>query len=225
MRLPVRFRHALFESRFAAWITSCFVRALMATMRYRVRGWDSTLALARERGVVMVLWHDSLMLPLGHSMSPGTTALVSPDRDGEFLTRVLAHVGVKAARGSTNRSGARALRESLQATQQQGVRLVITPDGPRGPRRELRDGALWVAAQARLPLVAFAAVPKRAWHARSWDRFRVPLPFTRIAVCFSEPMLLDEDWDQNADSARARVTAALAAVDAEARQLLQGTHA
>ncbi len=206
----------------AAWFSACFIRALMATVRYRVRGWDETLQLATPGGVVMVLWHDSLMLPLGHSMSPGTTALVSPDRDGEFLVRVLQRLGVGAARGSTNRSGQRALRESLDAARK-GARLVITPDGPRGPRRELRDGALWVAAQSGLPLVAFAAVPSRAWRAHSWDRFQVPLPFCRIAVCFSQPMRITaHDLEHDAERVRAEVSAALAAMDERAHLLLQG---
>lgn len=193
----------------------------MATIRYRVEGWDETLKLATPSGVVMVLWHDSLMLPLGHSMSPGTTALVSPDRDGEFLVRVLRRLGVFAARGSTNRSGLRALRESLEAARS-GARLVITPDGPRGPRRELRDGALWVAAQSGLPLVAFAAVPSRAWRARSWDQFQVPMPFCRIAVCFSKPIhIAAEALEQDPSAVRAQVSAALADADVRATALLQ----
>lgn len=201
------------------------MRLWMFTLRYRTAGWDALQQRTGGRGFVLVLWHDSLILPLGHDVRRGMLALVSPDRDGEFLVRVLQRQDVGAVRGSTNRSGVRALRESFAALQA-GSKVVVTPDGPRGPRRTLQDGALWLATQTNLPLVALGAVPKSAWHARSWDRMCVPRPFTRVALAFSEPLLVSrEEFAHDAAAVRARLVQAMEEADRRARRTLESGNA
>ncbi len=221
MRWTGRINRFFLRSAVAAWCTGWLVRVWMLTLRYRVDGWGELQQRLGNRGFVLVLWHDSLILPLGHDVRRGMLALVSPDRDGEFLVRVLQRQGVGAVRGSTNRSGVRALRESFAALQV-GGKVVVTPDGPRGPRRTLQDGALWLATQASLPIVALGAVPKSAWHARSWDRMCAPRPFTCIGLAFSEPLLVTrEEFAHDAAAMRARLVQALEAAEARARQKLE----
>jgi lysophospholipid acyltransferase (LPLAT)-like uncharacterized protein len=203
-----------------AWCTGWFVRLWMKSLRYRVHGWHEVQAALGGKGFVLVLWHDSLLLPLGHDVRKGMVALVSPDRDGEFLVQVLRRQGVGAVRGSSTRSGVRALLDSLAALQK-GASLALTPDGPRGPRRTIQHGALWLATQAELPLVVVGAVAEKAWYARSWDRMCVPRPWTRVALSFSQPLRVSrEELEADASGACARIADACASAESNARQVL-----
>lgn len=162
--------------------------ALGRTLRFDVRGREHYLPF-RERGepILFTFWH-SRILPLAYlHRHEGAVVLVSEHRDGEYIARVLERTGFKTARGSSTRSGARGLRQLLRAARS-GRDLAITPDGPRGPARRVKLGALVAARMAGLPIVPVAAGGGPVWRAGSWDRFVVPLPFARIRVRYAPPI-------------------------------------
>ncbi len=167
---------------------TAFVRTLGFTLRFRVSDVEHHQEL-RQAGqpVIFLLWHARL-LPLSYlHRRQDVVALVSEHRDGEYLARVMQRMGFGTARGSSSRGGSRGLRELVHAARA-GHDLAITPDGPRGPARELKVGALTVARLTGFPLVPVSAGGTRVWRASSWDRFMVPKPFATIRVKYGPPV-------------------------------------
>lgn len=138
-------------------------------------------ALPPAGAAVLAGWHGeqlALLLAFRHT---GMRVMVSRSRDGQLATEALARLGVGAIRGSSSSGGAAALREGVRHLRN-GGRVALLVDGPRGPRHEAAPGAATLAALAEAPIICMRAVPVRAVRLRSWDRFEIPLPLTRIRV-------------------------------------------
>ena len=174
------------RTRFAIRASSLALRALGATWRVRVHGWESYEArhAAGER-VVLVLWHGQMLVCARAHRRP-IAVMISEHRDGEIIAQVLRLLGHSAVRGSSSRGGARALLEAARVIEQ-GSDVAITPDGPRGPRHSFAPGALALAYRAGVPVVSLVAHADRVWRLGSWDGFEIPKPFSRVTVVYSEP--------------------------------------
>lgn len=183
-----RFRE--FRNRVLCGATEVAVRGLLTTLRYRDDGWDA-LRRRREKGegAILAIWHDVLMVPLGHACRKGAVAMISPGRDGEFAARVVGGLGVGSIRGSSSRDAVKALRASLRELGGPCI-LVITPDGPRGPRYRFQAGAAWVASRTGLPVFPLGVGVTRAWRLRTWDRYHIPKPFSRCHLVFGSPVVV-----------------------------------
>lgn len=171
-----------------AWLTPPVVAALARTWRYREEGstaWRELLAAGQP--FAAALWHETLLMPLWRHRHLGVAIVVSEARDGQYLADAASRLGFPAVRGSSTRGGGKALLSAVR-WMQEGGRVAFTPDGPRGPRRELKPGVVAAAQQAGAPIVVVHAVPARAWRFRSWDRFVVPRPFTQIRIRYSDPI-------------------------------------
>lgn len=181
------------------------VRGLAATWRFRYRparsadpevpgatgaetgGWGEPPDPGSLPAAIYAAWHEQL-LPLAFLHAhQGMVALVSQHRDGEILTRFLATLGYETARGSSTRGGEGAVRE-LVAAGRTGRSLAFTPDGPRGPARHCKPGAVRVAAATGLAIVPTAAAARPCRRLNSWDRFVVPLPGARIWASHGPPV-------------------------------------
>jgi lysophospholipid acyltransferase (LPLAT)-like uncharacterized protein len=203
----------------AASIVSLAIRGLLATVRYRAEGYDAARELAKTRGgFVLALWHESIMVALGHDVRRGAVALVSPGSDGTFAARLVAPFGVGVVRGSSSREGAAGVRRLLKGRRAGGA-VVVTPDGPRGPRRSARRGVVYVALRAGLPIIPLGVAVSSAKRLRSWDRFIVPKPFAKARLVYGPPIEPPAAPDRAAlvaaaaevESALARATIAAAA--------------
>lgn len=179
------------------------VNGLHATVRFDVSDNERyRAAAAAGRPVIFVVWHGRL-LPLAYlHRRQGIATLISRSADGEYIARIVESLGYLPVRGSSSRGGSAALRQLVRHAHA-GHSLVLTPDGPRGPRQELKLGALVAAQLSGLPLVPLAAGTDRAWWIRSWDRFLVPKPFARIRVRYGEPRTVAREADA-AELARQR---------------------
>jgi len=136
---------------------------------------------------VFSMWHEYVLLPIfkfGHSNMAG---LVSKHADGQLLGHLLASVRMGMVAGSTNRGGVEAIRQILR-DKDRHRHLVVTPDGPRGPRRVAQVGVVFIASRTEMLLVPVGVGFRRAWRAKSWDRFAVPRPFTRARLITGEPV-------------------------------------
>ena len=172
------------------------LRALFRTLRVQSTGQHHVTRL-RQRGtpVIFVFWHGRL-LPLVHvHRSEGTVVLVSEHRDGDYAAGLLHHFGFGTVRGSSTRGGVRGLKGLIRAARK-GLDLAITPDGPRGPNRELKLGALTAARFTGLPLVPIGVGVTSAWRARSWDGLIVPKPFSTVRVAYGRPSFVPRHADQ-----------------------------
>ncbi|MSR35539.1 MAG: DUF374 domain-containing protein [Gemmatimonadetes bacterium] len=187
------------EARFraAGLVGHALTAALFATVQFRAEGEESFLRFRRSgRPVIFVLWHAHL-LPLVHRhRGTGVVALVSEHADGEYMTRVLGHNGFGTARGSSTRGGSRGLRGLIRAARENHD-LTVTADGPRGPARTFKPGALLAAQMTDLPLIPVAAAASSAWRLASWDRFLVPRPMSVVHVAYGAPRWVARDADRH----------------------------
>ncbi|MBI5168943.1 MAG: lysophospholipid acyltransferase family protein [Candidatus Eisenbacteria bacterium] len=192
------------------------LRLLGRTWRVDQRD-DPEFVRARDSGEAFVyaFWHARL-LPLAFThRHEGIVVLVSRHRDGQLITRVIEHLGFRTARGSSTRGGEAGVREMLAAGGR-GEAIAITPDGPRGPAEELKDGLVYVAQRLGRRIVPIGTSSASSWVFRSWDRFRVPRPFARVAIRHAAPLKARLEGESD-EEARARVQAALDEVTREVR--------
>jgi len=134
----------------------------------------------------LLLWHDRLFtssLIANRFLDRPVTALISTSKDGGWLVAFFKHMGIKAVRGSSSKRGAAALM-SLTRAVRGGDHAGVTPDGPKGPRREFKAGAVSLAKLTGRPFLIMGMNFRSAWTLRSWDQFALPKPFSRVDVTF-----------------------------------------
>lgn len=168
-------------------VFSLFIWVLRLTCRVRIVSGKEHADAAVARGAVVPCgWHAQL-LPIGLGLltlrSRGLRIgfLISPSREGEFIARVATHHGTHALRGSSSRTGREALTamsEGLKA----GISPTIFADGPRGPARACKPGAVILAQRTGVPIMPVACRMDRYWQIKSWDGTQIPKPFARVSV-------------------------------------------
>jgi lysophospholipid acyltransferase (LPLAT)-like uncharacterized protein len=170
------------------------LRILSATWRYVEEiPYDCREALAGGEPVVIVFWHGS-MLPLWYRFRKlDVAALVSASRDGELLSGYLRSIGYRSIiRGSSSKGGSEALGAVVGELRTRSV--ALTPDGPRGPARRAKVGALIASIRSGRRILLVGCAPVRAMHASGWDRMSIPFPFTTIVIryCITTPSTTNE---------------------------------
>jgi Kdo2-lipid IVA 3' secondary acyltransferase len=176
------------------------IRALAVTWRYRITNEESYRALrARSEPFIFAFWHGQMLPLLWRHRGEGVAVVVSSHRDGEIIARIAEHLGFRTIRGSTSRGAARALLGIVRELEN-GAEVAVTPDGPRGPAQKFASGALVAAQRVSVPIVGVAAAASRAWRLRSWDRFMIPKPFSRVNVVYTPPTSVDAPSSREAES-------------------------
>lgn len=180
-------------------VGSAGLRAWMSTLDYKVALYDPTLdpASAECRGQkIYIFWHEYIFFPLYIRAHCNLAILLSQHRDAEMLTYAANLMGYDIVRGSTTRGGAAAIRQLLQKSR--NMHLSLTPDGPRGPRRQLAPGAIFLASKLELPLVIMGFGYDRPWRFRkAWDQFAIPRPFSRARAVISGEIRVPADLDRD----------------------------
>ena len=118
--------------------------------------------------------------------------LVSPSVDGEISAKLVESWGIVAVRGSSNRTGAKALKDMYNTIMKDKVSPVTTSDGPTGPIHEFKQGAVMLAQLTQSPMLPIAYMPSRYWQLKSWDKFIIPKPFSRVVIAVGEPHYVDK---------------------------------
>ncbi len=152
-------------------------------------------------GFIAAFWHGKMLTgwltvadTLHNICASAPIAVVSLSTDGEILANALHALGFQLIRGSSSR-GRDAVRLGIQSALEHGAVVVLTPDGPRGPKESFKYGAIRLAAQYRSPILFFAITHHRAWRLRSWDSFEIPKPFSAVDIvvhCVDVPPFEDE---------------------------------
>jgi lysophospholipid acyltransferase (LPLAT)-like uncharacterized protein len=175
--------------RLAAWMIYASIRGVSLTLRYRWTDTSGFFTKPPSGPAIYCVWHNRLVLCMiaywdytqKFSGTPGLAALVSASKDGGFLTGVLECFRVEPVRGSSSRRGPQAMLE-LTTWAERGYDLAITPDGPRGPRYVVQDGVTSLAQLTGLPIVPCSYHLNWKIQIKSWDRFQIPLPFSRCEM-------------------------------------------
>jgi lysophospholipid acyltransferase (LPLAT)-like uncharacterized protein len=166
------------------------VRALAASWRIRVVYEDRWHRVRAEgQPIVFLLWHEALLPLLWQHRRQDIAIVVSEARDGQYLSDLALTLGYRAVRGSSTRGGTRALLGAVRELQA-GRSVAFTPDGPRGPRRELKPGVIAAAQRGGAVILPIHAEPDRAWRLHSWDRFMVPQPLAKVTIRYGRPFLV-----------------------------------
>jgi lysophospholipid acyltransferase (LPLAT)-like uncharacterized protein len=175
-------------SRVLGALLGLLVRAWLGTLRLSLAV-DPALAAARPRPFALAFWHGQQFALLRWARWQRIVALVSRSRDGELVAAALARLGIESARGSSSRGGAAGLRAVVRRLHE-GLDAAFAVDGPRGPARVVRGTGAARAAELGGGLVVPMAAACARCHVfgRAWDRFELPLPFTRVAVVLGPPL-------------------------------------
>lgn len=148
-----------------------------------------------DNGTPMVtcLWHDELF-PLMHMRRQlQIIAVVSQSSDGELLAQVLEKLGLLTSRGSSSRGGVKALLRVARTMKNSHYLGCITVDGPRGPRHQAKEGAVFLAHRSKAKLVPIRIGMSKSYSfQKAWDKFQIPLPFSKVKIIFGEPYSLEE---------------------------------
>ena len=174
----------------AAFLGAKLAQAVLASLDFQSVNCDpSTDPLHPDcnRRYLYITWHEFLLVGLPLRAHSGMLGIASEHRDGELLNQSASHLGWDMVRGSTSHGAASALKGLLRESDRH---LNITPDGPRGPRREMSPGAIYLASKSGLPLVCCAYGFDRPWRLNSWDRCVVPRPFSRARAIFGPPLIV-----------------------------------
>lgn len=191
---------------YAAYI---FMRLLFFTIRFRVlepETIEKARLLSKNGKYIAAAWHQNLILglsffhhdrPYFHLDRPLVlSCLISASKDGDFLTKVFSLFGHKVFRGSTGKvvlSETRELLSHLSRSSGESLDFFNAVDGPRGPIYQSKRGILQLAFLSKRPIVPVVVLPSRYWAFRTWDRFRIPKPFSTVYIHHCKPICVDAD--------------------------------
>lgn len=154
-------------------------------------------SLASNNNFVLALWHQNLLGTLCNYTKRKTSfvVIVSASEDGEHIAYPIRKLGHVAARGSSSKKGVQALLETVRKMKT-GRPAAITVDGPRGPSKSIKPGIFQLARLSQAPILPFVCLPENFWSfSKSWDRFRLPKPFTRLICVYGAPIGVNKSSD------------------------------
>ncbi len=180
----------------AAYLMRAFAALLILTCRVKIEGMEHFVKAAKSGSLILLFWHDRMalfpktfrsQLKLCHF-----TAVISKSRDGNWLNALIhTYPNSDTIRvGHTARP--QALKEMMIRLKEPQLALMVTPDGPRGPRHKLKPGPIKAAQESGSPLIPFSWTSSKSFFLSSWDRFEIPKPFSKIEVKIGEPIFVSK---------------------------------
>jgi len=169
------------------------ISALGHTLRWRVDGqphFDAVVAAGHQP--IMAFWHGRILPATLYFRDRGIIVITSENFDGEWIARIIERFGYGTARGSSSRSGLKAMLK-LVRDMEAGKPTAFTLDGPRGPARVAQPGAVWLARASGSPVLPFHIESSSHWTANSWDQTQVPRPFADVTVAIGEPLYVPRE--------------------------------
>ncbi len=174
-------------------------RLLFKTCRLRAvtQGADTNpYESTSERRYLYCLWHDQILMMVFGGRPKNMAGLVSGHQDGSYLADAMKLIGIAAVRGSSKRGGSRAMGELLQRVRD--FHVAITPDGPRGPRRKIKTGIVFLASHSGRAIIPGVYACRRGWRIRgSWTDMMIPWPFTEIHARGGPPFFVPPGLDRD----------------------------
>ncbi|MDR0746417.1 MAG: lysophospholipid acyltransferase family protein [Helicobacteraceae bacterium] len=195
------------------WIGYLYVR-LIYLLNYKKH--SGIKRLDPDKPYIVVFWHEYILLSAfcwrrlrKNKKDRRVFAMISEHNDGEYIARIVKHLGIGATRGSSTRGGVKALLAAIGELKK-GNDAAFTPDGPRGPRRSIAEGVIMAAKKSGAEIVPICFKASRSYRLKSWDRFVIPKPFGTITLCAGKPFGL-EGLDN--DESKQRIRQALEAIE------------
>jgi len=176
----------------ARYIAPPVLKAIRFSCSMDVEGenWPTGLR-EKNQNFILAFWHGQMIPLLYYFTGAGFYTFASPHRDGQYIANILEGMGHYSLRTSIRDRRLKALVKALRLARS-GETLAITPDGPVGPRREVKEGAIGLSEKTGLPILPAAGLARPARIFSSWDRFCLPYPFGRLNIKFSRPIDFSE---------------------------------
>ena len=195
-------RGRLLLYRVAVVIAWYLVRFFWATCRVQATpGLERARAAVREsRSVIPVYWHQHMLFGVRALLDMRDDGLrigflISPSVDGTAPALLVGKIGGHVIRGSSTHTGARALRDYYETIVKQEISPALTPDGPKGPLHEFKPGAVMLAQLTGKPILPVSVAASHVFRFPTWDRFELPLPFSRVVIAYGEPVKMPRGID------------------------------
>lgn len=170
-------------------------RLLWASCRMQppIRLEGARRAVRENHSIIPAYWHQHMLFAVRGLLDLAPEGmklgfLISPSVDGVAPSMLVQKIGGHVIRGSSSHTGARALRDFYEVIVKQQISPAITPDGPRGPLHEFKPGAVLLSQLTGKPIVLVSVAASRTWRFGTWDRFELPLPFSRVVIAYGEPV-------------------------------------
>ena len=171
----------------AGWLIWVLTYLVSASLRWTYAGKEQLDSIMEKTGAVTVFWHgEFLTLPYTHRHRK-VAIIISQSKDGDIATAVIRRFGFAVVRGSSSRGGESAILQTVDYIKKKYT-IGLTGDGPKGPYHVMKPGPVWFAQRMNIPLVPVTARFKHYIQLKSWDRFMIPLPFTRAVAIYGEPL-------------------------------------
>ncbi len=179
-----------------AYLLTLYLKLVYYTSRWTLEGFHHPEQfIQNNKPFIACFWHGRMaMIPFMWRWKYPITALVSLHADGQLVGRTFKHFGIDYTLGSTSKGGTRALKDIVQRLNS-GEVIGLTPDGPRGPRCVASPGIIAMAKLTRTPIIPISYATSRFVELNTWDRFHVPLPFSKGVLIFGPPLPPPEDKD------------------------------
>lgn len=184
---------------FLPFLISLLIRCLLLTCKREVKLDKDSMKWSENNSVILAFWHGELL------MQPYSTkffnqikeyfVLISDHFDGEIISKTMRYFKIDSIRGSSSKGGARALFSAIKKLEQSHTLIAITPDGPRGPYHSIADGIVFLAQKSNKPIIVIRAFYSKFWQMKSWDKFQIPKPFSKITYIMQPPLFIDKDID------------------------------
>ncbi|WP_425397600.1 lysophospholipid acyltransferase family protein [Aeoliella sp.] len=173
------------------------IRRWMASLDYRVLHYDRSIDPINgpPHPGIYIFWHENILFPLYLRGRCHLSMLLSRHRDADILAEVARFSGFGTVRGSTGHGGREALEQLVQRSRTEHI--TITPDGPRGPRRRLAFGPIYLASRTGLPIIPLGFGYDRPWRVNSWDRFAIPRPMSRARAVTGPRVTIPRGLERN----------------------------
>ncbi|MDE1977055.1 MAG: lysophospholipid acyltransferase family protein [Elusimicrobia bacterium] len=188
------------------YVAAAYLLLVGLTTRLKVEGQEHRDALRRaKKRFIYVFWHQRQVFFVWSHRGEPVSILVSRSKDGEMIARTMSLFSIKAARGSSSRGAVAGLRE-LEDALDSGLEPGFTPDGPKGPARHIKPGALYLAQKNGAVILPITnALSRKIEFKKSWDRFQAPLPFGRAAIRYGAPIEIgpNDDLEKKASEVKA----------------------
>ena len=157
---------------------------------------ETVLKSAPDNNYIYAIWHQNSLLMINTIINTPHVAMVNISEYGEILMNVLRpfpqHVIV---RGSSARKGIEAMNQMIHEMKTKKMPGILAVDGPKGPSREPKYGIFKMAHKTGAPIIPLCIYPKRFWQCNTWDKFRIPKPFTKFSILFGDPIFVESQLD------------------------------
>lgn len=178
------------------------LRLIGSTVRLKVEGWDKFKT--NDSKLIICGWHGKSLMFANYFRKRGYWVIISNSNDGDIQNEIFHRLGFQSIRGSTGRGGVRAALQGVKKLKEGGT-MAMTPDGPRGPSGVVQGGVMLMAHKSGAGLVPVGISAKKAFYAKSWDKYMLPYPFSKARMIFGDPMFVPENaTDEEVEAIRLR---------------------